>query len=109
MAAAAVQGGGVGPVFVLQVTVCMLLLLGESESAGSRNYYQVLDIEPTATGSQIKQAFRKLALKHHPDKNKGADAEKTFREIAEGKTTTTPPPHTAAASLHAFSFSTGVH
>lgn len=50
-----------------------------------RSYYDTLNVEPTATDSQIKKNFRKLARKFHPDKNKSADAEKTFREIAEGK------------------------
>uniref|UniRef100_A0A3Q3XSJ3 DnaJ homolog subfamily B member 9 n=1 Tax=Mola mola TaxID=94237 RepID=A0A3Q3XSJ3_MOLML len=40
---------------------------------------------PTATDSQIKNNFRKLSVKYHPDNNKSADAEKAFREIAEGK------------------------
>uniref|UniRef100_A0A3Q3RMD9 DnaJ homolog subfamily B member 9 n=1 Tax=Mastacembelus armatus TaxID=205130 RepID=A0A3Q3RMD9_9TELE len=54
-------------------------------SETSRNYYDTLNVEPTATDSQIKKAFRKLAKKYHPDKNKSDDAETTFREIAEGK------------------------
>lgn len=54
-------------------------------SQTSRTYYDTLSVEPTATGSQIKKNFRKLAVKYHPDKNKSVDAEKTFREIAEGK------------------------
>lgn len=66
----------------------MLLLLCLSEALSeeiNRNYYDALHVEPTATDSEIKKSFRKLAVKYHPDKNKSADAEKTFREIAEGK------------------------
>lgn len=65
--------------------LCMLLLLGLSEALINRNYYDTLHVEPTATDSEIKKSFRKLAVKYHPDKNKSADSEKTFREIAEGK------------------------
>lgn len=69
---------------------CMVLQLCLSEALHvapetSRSYYDTLSVEPTATDSQIKKNFRKLARKYHPDKNKSADAEKTFREIAEGK------------------------
>ena len=72
---------------------CVVLLLCLSEvlqpaaaTETSRNYYETLNVEPTATDTQIKKNFRKLAIKYHPDKNKSADAEKAFREIAEGKT-----------------------
>lgn len=67
---------------------CMVLQLFLSEvlpAASETSYYDTLNVEPTATYSQIKKNFRKLAIKYHPDKNKSADAEKTFREIAEGK------------------------
>uniref|UniRef100_A0A673BTF6 DnaJ homolog subfamily B member 9 n=1 Tax=Sphaeramia orbicularis TaxID=375764 RepID=A0A673BTF6_9TELE len=50
-----------------------------------RNYYDTLNVEPTATDNQIKKAFRSLAVKYHPDKNKSIDAEKNFRDITEGK------------------------
>uniref|UniRef100_A0A3Q3JSK1 DnaJ homolog subfamily B member 9 n=1 Tax=Monopterus albus TaxID=43700 RepID=A0A3Q3JSK1_MONAL len=42
----------------------------------SRSYYDTLNVEPTATDSQIKKAFRKLAMKYHPDKNKSTDQSK---------------------------------
>ncbi|KAG8007890.1 DnaJ-like protein subfamily B member 9 [Nibea albiflora] len=71
----------------MQACVFLLLCLSEVLPAAppetSRNYYDTLNVEPTATDSQIKKSFRKLAMKYHPDKNKSADAEKTFREIAE--------------------------
>lgn len=68
---------------------CVILLLCLSEplpAAPENNYYDTLNVEPTATDSQIKKSFRKLAMKYHPDKNKSTDAEKTFREIAEAYT-----------------------
>lgn len=54
-------------------------------SETGQNYYDALNLAPTATDSQIKKNFRQLVLKYHPDKNKSPDAEKTFRAIIEGK------------------------
>ncbi len=48
-----------------------------------RCYYEILGIERTASGDQIKTAYRRLALKHHPDHNRGdAEAEGRFKECA---------------------------
>lgn len=61
-----------------------ILLISEFILA-KRDYYDILGVAKDATERQIKKAFHKLALKYHPDRNKGPDAEAKFREIAEGK------------------------
>ena len=49
-----------------------------------RDYYDVLGVNKSSTADQIKSAYRKLAVKHHPDKNKGDKAaEEKFKEASE--------------------------
>ncbi len=50
----------------------------------ARDYYEVLDVPKNASDADIKSAYRKQALKYHPDRNQGdAEAEAKFKEAAE--------------------------
>lgn len=49
-----------------------------------KDYYQVLRISPTSTADEVKAAFRKLAIKYHPDKNNGDTlSEAIFKDVNE--------------------------
>jgi len=48
-----------------------------------RDYYEVLNVPRNASKEKIKKAYRRLALKHHPDRNKSPEAEGKFKEISE--------------------------
>ena len=48
------------------------------------DYYQILGVDKNASAEEIKKAYRKLALKYHPDRNKGnKEAEEKFKQINE--------------------------
>jgi molecular chaperone DnaJ len=51
--------------------------------AEKRDYYEVLGVQKGANKDQIKDAYRKLAMQFHPDRNKDAGAEEKFKEISE--------------------------
>ena len=63
----------------------------------SKNYYTILKLDPSATGDEIKKAYRQLAIKYHPDKNNGEEvAANHFREIQEAYQTLSDPHRRAA-------------
>src|SRR5215210_7429019 len=51
--------------------------------ANKRDYYEILEIQKNASKDEIKNTYRKLALKYHPDRNKSPGAEEKFKEISE--------------------------
>jgi len=58
----------------------------------SKDYYKILGVEKDATPEQIKKAYRKMAMKYHPDKNDGdVGAESKFKEAAEAYDTLSTP------------------
>jgi molecular chaperone DnaJ len=48
-----------------------------------KNYYEILGVPKSASKDVIKDAYRKLALQYHPDRNKSLGAEEKFKEISE--------------------------
>ncbi|XP_050799609.1 dnaJ homolog subfamily B member 5 isoform X1 [Gopherus flavomarginatus] len=70
-------------------TLNMFLKFRNKDSTGGnvavmgKDYYKTLGLQSGANEDEIKKAYRKMALKYHPDKNKDPSAEEKFKEIAE--------------------------
>lgn len=57
-----------------------------------KDYYKILGVEKSATQDEIKKAYRKLAMKYHPDRNQGnKTAEEKFKEITEANEVLSDP------------------
>lgn len=66
-----------------------------------RDFYSLLGVEKSATQGQIKQAYRKLAMKHHPDKNPGNEEAATkFKEISTAYAVLSDPNKKRQYDLH---------
>lgn len=70
--------------------------------ATQRDYYEVLGVAKDADQKAIKDAFRELALKYHPDRNKEPGAEERFKEIAEAYAILSDPKKRAGYDARGF-------
>ncbi len=72
-------------------------------SQTSKDYYQILGVERTAAADEVKKAYRKLAIQHHPDKNMGhPEAEEKFKELAEAYEVLSDPQKRAAYDRYGY-------
>lgn len=71
-------------------------------AVAQRDYYDVLGVARDADAKRIKEAFRELALKYHPDRNKAAGAEDRFKEIAEAYAVLSDPKKRAEYDARGF-------
>src|SRR3712207_4752673 len=63
----------------------------------ARDYYEVLGVSRTANEQELKSAFRKLAMEHHPDRNGGCEnAQERFKELNEAYSVLSDPQKRAA-------------
>lgn len=65
-----------------------------------KNYYEVLGVSKDATDSEIKKAYKKLALQLHPDKNKAPGAVEAFKALGNAAAILTEPEKRKAYDLH---------
>lgn len=71
----------------------------KNKTSMHKDYYKILEIPKTASAEEIKKAYRKLALKYHPDKQEGKpdhikkENEEKFKEISEAYAALTNPDH----------------
>jgi hypothetical protein len=66
------------------------------QAPGERTYYQVLQVDPLADPDVIEAAFRRLALKYHPDRAPGPEASAKMRELIVARDLLTDPARRAA-------------
>ena len=79
----------------------MASLGSPSKSKKGRDFYKLLGIEKTANQGQIKHAYRKLAMKYHPDKNPGnEEAAEKFKELSTAYAVLSDPNKKRQYDLH---------
>ena len=61
--------------------VWIIILTTLSSTAGQEDFYKLLGVRKNADNREIRKAFKKLALKYHPDKNSEDDAHEKFLKI----------------------------
>ena len=54
---------------LLLTILCFVLVLSRGNKDSGRDFYKILDVSRSASGPEIKKAFRKMSLLYHPDKN----------------------------------------
>lgn len=79
----------------------------EDKMAEKRDYYEVLGVDKGADDATIKRAFKRLAIKYHPDRNKDPGAGDKFREINEAYQVLSDPQKRAAYDQYGFAGADG--
>ena len=83
-----------------------------SVATTKRDYYEILGVSRTADGEEIKRAYRRLAMKYHPDRNNGDDktaAETKFKECSEAYEVLSDPARRARYNQFGHQGVTGQH
>ena len=73
-----------------------------------RDYYEVLGVPRDADAKAVKDAFRGLTLRYHPDRNKAPDATEKFREIVEAYSVLSDPDKRKDYDARGFSSAPGM-
>lgn len=68
-----------------QLFLAVILLVILNQGLCGEDYYKLLGVRKEASDKDIRKAFRKLAMKYHPDKNPGEESRKKFEKIASGR------------------------